>query len=73
MQNICIGNSIICSDIWYKYHEWYFKIVISNFTSRQASEIWDNFEISVTSGIYAKYIKYKSCYYLFILLPTKAL
>ena len=20
---ICIGNSIICSDIWQKYHEWY--------------------------------------------------
>ena len=28
-----IGNSMICSDIWHKYHEWYFKI-------------WDNFEIS---------------------------
>ena len=31
---ICIGNSMICSDIWHKYHEWYFKIVIRNFTSR---------------------------------------
>ena len=30
---ICIGNSMICSDIWHKYHEWYFKIVIRNFTS----------------------------------------
>ena len=29
-----IGNSMICSDIWHKYHEWYFKIVIRNFTSR---------------------------------------
>ena len=25
---ISIGNSILCSDIWHKYHEWYFTIVI---------------------------------------------
>ena len=25
---ISIGNSMICSDIWHKYHQWYFKIVI---------------------------------------------
>ena len=31
---ISIGNSMICSDIWHKYHEWYFKIVLHNFTSR---------------------------------------
>ena len=33
---ICIGNSMIlfCSDIWHKYHSWYFKIVVRNFTSR---------------------------------------
>ena len=31
---ISIGNSMICSDIWYKYHELYFEIVIRNFTSR---------------------------------------
>ena len=42
----CIGNGMICSDIWHKYHEWYFKIVIHNFTSRWVSEIWYNFEIS---------------------------
>ena len=30
----CIGNSMICSDIWHKYYEWYFEIVIHNFTSR---------------------------------------
>ena len=29
-----IGNSMICSHAWHKYHEWYFKIVIRNFTSR---------------------------------------
>ena len=23
-----------CSDIWHKYHEWYFETVIRNFTSR---------------------------------------
>ena len=27
-QSICIGNSMICSDIWHKYHEWYFEIVL---------------------------------------------
>ena len=27
---ICIGNSMICRDIWHKYHERYFKIVIRN-------------------------------------------
>ena len=30
-----IGNSMSNSDIWHKYHEWYFEIVI-----------WNNFEIS---------------------------
>ena len=32
--DVSIGNSMICSDIWHKYHEWYFEIVIRNFTSR---------------------------------------
>ena len=44
---------MICSDIGHKYREWYFKIVIRNFTSRYASEILDSFW-NVTSGIYAK-------------------
>ena len=52
---ICIGNSVICSDIWRKYQEWYFKIVIPNFTSRYASEILHNFEISRVHGICNKY------------------
>ena len=52
---ICIGNSMICSDIWHKYQEWYFKIVLHNFMSPQASEIWGNFEISRVVHIYAKY------------------
>ena len=30
---VCIGNSMICSDIWLKYLERYFKTVIRNFTS----------------------------------------
>ena len=30
---ICIGNSMIWSDIWYKYHKWYFQVVIRNFKS----------------------------------------
>ena len=32
-KKICIGNSMICSDIWHKYREWYFETVIRNFTS----------------------------------------
>ena len=28
--SISTGNSMICSDIWHKYREWYFKIVIRN-------------------------------------------
>ena len=24
---ICIGNSMICSDIWHKYHEWYLELL----------------------------------------------
>ena len=44
---ICIGNSMIWSDIWHKYHERYFKIV-SNFTRLTAREItYNNFEISL--------------------------
>ena len=30
---IRIGNSMICGDIWHKYHELYFEIVVGNFTS----------------------------------------
>ena len=42
---ISIGNSIICSDIWHKYHEWDFEIVIRNLR-----QFWN-----ITSGIYAHY------------------
>ena len=42
---ICMGNSLISCDIWHKYHEWYFKIVIRNLR-----QFWN-----ITSGIYAKY------------------
>ena len=59
---ISIGNRMISSDIWHKYHKWYFKIVIRNFTSRKASEIWDSFEISWV--VFMPNITYKSCYYL---------
>ena len=36
---------IISSDIWHKYHEWYFEIVIRNLR-----QFWN-----IASGIYAKY------------------
>ena len=68
---ISMGNSMICSDIWHEYNERYFKIVVRNFTSRLASEIWVNFEISLV--VFMPNITYKSCYYLFILLPAKVL
>ena len=55
---------MICSDIWHKYHEWYFEIV-----QVTASEIWDNHEISRV--VFMQKNTYKSCYYLFILLPAK--
>ena len=38
-------NGKICSDIWHKYHERYFKIVVRNLR-----QFWN-----ITSGIYAKY------------------
>ena len=44
---IGVGNSMICSDIWHKYHEWYFEIVLQNWNLRQ---LWN-----IRSGIYAKY------------------
>ena len=51
---ISIGNSMICSDIWHKYHELYFNIVIRDFTSRLGEwnlrQFWN-----ITSGVYAKY------------------
>ena len=31
---ISIGDSMICNDIWHKYHVSYFEIVIRNFTGR---------------------------------------
>ena len=51
---ISVGNSMICSDIWHKYQEWYFEIVIRNFTSPlrewNLRQFWN-----MTSGIYAQY------------------
>ena len=32
--NVSTGNTVICSDIWLKYHERYFETVKRNFTSR---------------------------------------
>ena len=45
LECICIGNSMICSDIWRKYHEWYFEII-----TRYLRQFWN-----ITSGTYAKY------------------
>ena len=51
---------MICSHIWHKYNEWYFKIVYIN---------WGNFEKSRV--VFMPNITYNSCYYLFILQPEK--
>ena len=51
---LSIGNSMIYRDIWHKYHERYFQIVIRNFTKPLGEwnlrQFWNT-----TSGIYAKY------------------
>ena len=54
---ICIGNSMICSDIWHKYHEWYFEIVIRisrvfrrvKFETTLKYHEWHLWQISVTN------------------------
>ena len=46
---ICIGNSMICSDIWHKYYSWYFEIVIGK-GEWNLRQFWN-----ITSGIYVKY------------------
>ena len=50
---LSIGNSMICSYIWHKYHEWYFEIVIQ--ISRAVIGEWNLWQFgNITSGIYAK-------------------
>ena len=44
---ISIGNSMICSDIWHKYHEWYFEIVIRNFETILKYHEWYLCQISL--------------------------
>ena len=51
---LSIGNSMICSDIWHKYHEWYFEIVIRTFKRWLAEWNFRQFW-NTTSCIYAKY------------------
>ena len=34
IDKLCIGKGMICRDSCHKYHEWYFKIITHNFTSR---------------------------------------
>ena len=60
--DISIGNSVICSDIWQKNMFWKLLFYVT------AHEIWDNFEISWM--VFLPNMPYKSCYYLFILLPA---
>ena len=38
---ICIRNSMICSDIWHKYHEWYFEL-----NSKQNRLLWLNRQVN---------------------------
>ena len=59
---------MICGDIWHKYHKWYFKIVVRNFTSPSGEwnlrQFWNS-----TSGIYAKY--YVQIMLLFVYTTTR--
>ena len=81
VNEICIGNSMICSDIWHKYDGWYFETVtyyscyiflcIIHIIHIVIHFISDNFEIPQV--VFMPNIWYKSCYYLFILLPAKGL
>ena len=52
---ISIGKSMICSDIWHKYHEWYFQNCHTKFHEPLGECNWDNLKYNITSGIYAKY------------------
>ena len=45
---IGIGSSIICSDIWHKYHEWYFEIVNFEFETILKYHEWYLRQISRT-------------------------
>ena len=46
----CIGNGMIFSDIWRKYHKWYFEIVIHNLGEWNLRQFWN-----IMSDISAKY------------------
>ena len=43
-----VGNSMICSDIWYNYHEWYFKVVYHTFGTILKYYEWYLWRISRT-------------------------
>ena len=46
---------MIFGDIWHKYHEWYFEIVIRNFDNEPLGE-WNLRQFwNITGGIYAKH------------------
>ena len=52
---ISIGNSMINSDIWHKYHTWYFEIVTRPVYVVSRAE-WNLRQFrNITSGLYAKY------------------
>ena len=52
---ISIGNSMISSDIWHKYHTWYFEIVTRPVYVVSRAE-WNLRQFrNITSGLYAKY------------------
>ena len=60
---VSIGNSMICSDIWHKNYELYFKIFCTFFVRVKCETILK----------YMPNITYKLCCYLFILLPANSL
>ena len=49
--SISIANSMICSDIWHKYYEWFFEIVIPNLTSASLEEIHQASEVNIDLNV----------------------
>ena len=49
LNNIGIGSSMICSDIWHKYYEWYFEIAIHKFMYINLRQFWCLCQISRTN------------------------
>ena len=73
LPTICIGNSMICSDVKHKYHEWYFEIVMLYTKFHEPLSEWNLRQFEILQVAFMPNITYKSCYYLFTLTLRKSL